>query len=310
MRDYYRLMLGQSSSFAARCRAEGFVGTDFGIEEDLTGKLPEEWRAFNQKYADVYLQSHPGKSRIAAGLACGAIWTVSKGMKSGDVVLCPSGDGRYLIGEIAGPYFYAPGDDLPHRRPVKWYDATIERSEMSEALKRSTGSIGTVSQVSGHREEIERLLAGSGPAAPLIVAGDGIVEDPVEFALEKHLEDFLVANWPQTELAKLFDIYSEDGEIKGQQYPTDTGPIDLLAVSKDKKRLLVIELKRGRASDVVVGQILRYMGFVRDEIAEEDQAVEGAIIALEDDKRLRRAISMVPTVQFFRYQVSFKLVKA
>ncbi len=310
MRDYYRLMLGQSSSFAARCRAEGFVGTDFGIAEDLTGKLPDEWRAFNQKYAKVYLKTHPGKSRIAAGLACGAIWTVSRGMKIGDVVLCPTGDGRYMVGEIAGPYFYAGGDDLPHRRPVKWLEATIERAEMSDALKRSTGSIGTVSQVSGHREEIERLLAGAGPAVPMVAVGDGTVEDPVEFALEKHLEDFLVANWAQTELAKQYEIYAEDGELKGQQYPTDTGPIDLLAVSKDRKRLLVIELKRGRASDIVVGQILRYMGFVRDEIAEDDQTVEGVIIALENDKKLQRAISMVPSVQFFRYQVSFKLVKS
>jgi len=37
--------------------------------------------------------------------------------------------------------------------------------------------------------------------------------------------------------------------------------IDILAVSKDQKELLVVELKKGRASDVVVGQIQRYMGF-------------------------------------------------
>ena len=34
---------------------------------------------------------------------------------------------------------------------------------------------------------------------------------------------------------------------------SDTGPIDVLAVSKDKKELLVLELRRGRASDAVVG---------------------------------------------------------
>ena len=77
--------------------------------------------------------------------------------------------------------------------------------------------------------------------------------------MEKHLEDFLVQNWEQTELGKAFDIFQEEGERKGQQYPTDTGPIDILAISKDKKQLLVVELKKGRASDVVVGQTLRYM---------------------------------------------------
>ena len=96
----------------------------------------------------------------------------------------------------------------------------------------------------------------------------------------------------------------------GEQYATDAGPINILAVSKDRKRLLIVELKRGRASDVVVGQVLRYMGFVREQIAENDQAVEGVIIALEDDQKLRWALMSVPSISFYRYEVSFKLVKA
>ena len=89
-----------------------------------------------------------------------------------------------------------------------------------------------------------------------------LLEDPSAFAMEKHLEDFLVRNWTQTDFAREYDIYEEDGECVGQQYPTDTGNIDILAVSRDKKTLLVLELKKGRASDAVVGQILRYMGYV------------------------------------------------
>jgi restriction system protein len=126
--------------------------------------------------------------------------------------------------------------------------------------------------------------------------------------MEKHLEDFLVQNWAQTELGKEFDIYQEDGERVGQQYATDTGPLDILAVSKDKSALLVVELKKGRASDVVVGQVLRYMGYVKEELAEEGQRVKGVIIALEDDQRIRRALSVVPDVSFYRYQISFKLI--
>lgn len=70
-----------------------------------------------------------------------------------------------------------------------------------------------------------------------------------------------------------------------------------------------MELKKGRASDVVVGQILRYMGYVKDELAEASQEVHGVIIALEDDLRMRRALSVVTNIRFFRYQVGFKLVK-
>ncbi|MCX6141776.1 MAG: endonuclease NucS, partial [Ignavibacteriales bacterium] len=102
----------------------------------------------------------------------------------------------------------------------------------------------------------------------------------------------------------------EDGEIVGKQYQTDTGPLDILAVSKDKKSLLVVELKKGRASDTVVGQTLRYMGYVQEELAEEGQSVRGVIIAHEDDQRIRRALAAVSSIVFYRYQVSFKLMKA
>ena len=132
---------------------------------------------------------------------------------------------------------------------------------------------------------------------------------PLASLMEKHLEDFLVQNWAQTELGKEYDIYEEDGERVGQQYQTDTGPLDILAISKDKKCLLVVELKKGRASDVVVGQTLRYMGYVQEELIEEGQTVKGVIIALEDDQRIRRALTMTPAIEFYRYQISFKLVK-
>jgi len=46
---------------------------------------------------------------------------------------------------------------------------------------------------------------------------------------------------------------------------------------------------------------------VQDELAEDGQTVEGAIIALEDDLRLRRALSVIPSVKFYRYQVTFRL---
>ena len=132
---------------------------------------------------------------------------------------------------------------------------------------------------------------------------------PTVFALEKHLEDFLITNWNSTELGRDYDIFEEDGELVGQQYPSDTGPMDILAISKDKKVLLVVELKRGRASDVVVGQVQRYMGYVLEDLAEVDQTVKGAIIALEDDLRLRRALKVTQGIEFYRYQVSFKLTK-
>ena len=308
MKNYFRVMLGAKSAYAALCREQGFIGADYQIAQDLSADLFDNWRDFNQKYRPIFLDAHPEKTMIGAGLACGALWTVAKGIQKGDIVLCPNGSGTYFVGEVASDYFYVPGQPLPHRRSVNWLAQTILRDDMSDALKNSTGSIGTVSTITPHAVEIEKLL-GVQLNDPVLVASDPDVEDAAAFAMEKHLEDFLVKNWAQTELGKDYDIYAEDGEPVGQQYPTDTGPMDLLAVKKDKSELLVVELKRGKASDVVVGQVLRYMGFVKEDLAESHQDVRGAIIALEDDLRIRRALAVTPSIQFFRYQISFKLLK-
>jgi restriction system protein len=95
--------------------------------------------------------------------------------------------------------------------------------------------------------KVENLISGSRPST--ITSSDETVEDASIFALEKHLEDFLVENWEKTELGKKYDIFNEDDELVGQQYETDTGPIDVLAISKDKKELLVVVLKRGRVME-------------------------------------------------------------
>lgn len=306
-RNFYRVMAGAKCIYASECHQSGFVGGYWGIDEDLTGKLPDNWREFNSKYIPVFLEANPGKTRVAAGLACGMLHSICKGIQIGDVVLCPNGSGVYYVGEIISDYYYAEGQILPHRRKVKWYEGGISRDEMSQLLKNSAGSIGTVSNISKYAVELEGLISGNAPH--VLTHSDQTIEDPTVFALEKHLEDFLVQNWDATDLGKLYDIYAVDGDIVGQQYPSDTGPIDILAISKDKQTLLVVELKKGRASDSVVGQIQRYMGYVKEELAEENQQVKGVIIALVDDLRLRRALSVTNNIEFYRYQVSFKLIK-
>ena len=307
MKSYFRVILGAKSIYAKECFDGNFIGASYGINQDLTKELPDNWRDFNAKYRDIYMELRPGKTRVAAGLACGMLWTICKGIKRGDVVICPDGQGSYYVGEVISDYQFQSNTNLPHRRMVKWLPAIIERASMSKELKNSTGSTGTSANISQYATEVEKLIWNVRP--PTIVSNDSTVEDPSVFALEKHLEDFLVLNWKQTELGKEYDIYEEDGELVGQQYPSDTGPIDILAISKDKKTLLVVELKKGRVSDNVIGQIQRYMGYVKDELAESNQNVRGILIALEDDIRLRRALSVTFNIDFYRYQVNFKLFK-
>ena len=306
-KKYNRVMLGKGGCFADLCKSEGFIGVDFLCDEDLNNSLHEDWHEFNKQYIPVWLDLHPGKSKVAAGLACGQLWTVCRGLEIDDIVLSSNGKGEYYVGKITSNYFYKKGEHLPHRRKVEWFPVVVARSEMSEQLQRSTNSIGTCCDITSYHEELDGLI--NKQSATTVVATSPDIEDVSEFALEKHLEDFLVKNWKHTELGKKYDIYEEDGALVGQQYPTDTGPIDILAISKNKRTILVIELKRGRASDVVVGQIQRYMGYVQEELLEKDQQVKGLIIGLEADKRLKRALSVCSNIDFCRYQIDFKLIK-
>ena len=307
MKKYNRIMLGKAGCYADQCKSEGFIGVGFIRDTDLSSTLFDDWHKFNKEYIPIWMHNNPEKTKVAAGLACGFLWTVCKGLEIDDIVLSPNGRGEYYVGRITSNYYYKPGEELPHRRKVEWLPIVIQRSEMSEQLQRSTGSIGTCCDISSYRDEIEGYI--NKQAATTIIASSPEVEDASEFALEKHLEDFLVKNWKHTSLGKKFDICEEEGELVGQQYQTDTGPIDILAISKDKKTMLVIELKRGRTSDAVIGQIQRYMGYVQDELLEKGQTVRGLIIGLEADNKLKRALSVCSNIDFCRYQIDFKLIK-
>ena len=283
---------------------------------DLTAQLSGDWKAFNDWFVPAFRQQNPGKSKITAGIACGAVWTSCKGIAVGDAVVAPIGGGQLRTAIVSGPYFYHAGGPLPHRRPVDWFGPAFNILDVSSPLKRAVDLPLAVISLSPYATELEGIVANGVIPSPAVVASGipiataqiPVGTDPWSFALEKHLEDFLVHNWAHTELGQEFDIYEESGELVGQQYETETGPLDILAISKDRQTLLVVELKKGRPSDAVVGQTLRYMGFVQERLAEDHQTVRGAIIALGDDPRLTWALKMVPSIRQYRYEVDFRLV--
>ena len=303
---FFRVMAGRKSVHFEDCLSKGYIGVHFGVDVDLSNDLPENWKEFNKKYIPIYLEKNPGKAKVTAGLACAAIHTMSKSLKIDDYVISPDGKGKYYFGKIISDYKYYPDRPLIHCRDVEWQSKTIDRSEMSEELRNSTGAINSVSNITKYSSELNDFIDNAGIS---IVSNNEEIEDASMFALERHLEDFLVENWNNTELAKNYNIY-EDDEVFGQQFQTDTGPIDILAISKDKKELLVIELKKGKASDTVVGQIQRYMGYIKNEFLEEGQTVKGVIIALEDSIKIQRALSVTKDIEFYRYKVNFELISS
>ena len=120
------------------------------------------------------------------------------------------------------------------------------------------------------------------------------------FWMEKQLEDFIVDNWNETDLGKKYDLVD-------QQYKTDVGIIDILATDKKKKNHVVIELKRNQTNDEVLGQIKKYMGWVK--VHKKDENVIGIVVAKQFDKKFYYAMQMEKDVYPLEYEVDFKLKK-
>ncbi len=158
---------------ALRGNLSGLITTFTKIWE---GNYRTTTAALTKSTSRFTLQTDLKNPGPAAGLACGAIWTVSKGIHDGEIVLCPDVMGAYRVAEVVGDYYYADGQILPHRRPVKWLDVVIQRSEMSEALRNSTGSIGTHCMITKYTEELVGLIGQVNP--PNTITNDETIEDP------------------------------------------------------------------------------------------------------------------------------------
>ena len=176
---------------------------------------------------------------------------------------------------------------------------TILKYEDGFPTKQRDGTPSSCIQVTLTCDDTDQILPGM----------DNDETPGTNFAMGKHLEEFIVANWDSLDIGENYNRHEEVVDGKRKKFRTDTGEINIFALSKDKTHYLVIELKKGRASDKVVGQIQRYMGYIEDEIANNSQEVKGLIIGLKEDLGLKRAISINPSIEFRRYEIRFDLIK-
>ncbi len=129
-----------------------------------------------------------------------------------------------------------------------------------------------------------------------LVSGESKISQGL-FYMEKQLEDFLIQNWSETELGKKYSLIIKEGEMISQQYRTGVGPIDILVKDKKTNDFVVIELKKNQTSDDTVGQLTRYMGWIKEH--KKNNKVRGIIIAGQQDSRLEYALSMVPNTEIY-----------
>jgi len=129
------------------------------------------------------------------------------------------------------------------------------------------------------------------------------LEAPEEKFIQKLMENNFDAIFSDLNLK----LYEDNPDQNGFQYTTPVGKLDFLTVDKTNDDLVVIELKIGKVHDSAVGQIQRYMGYVKEEMA-GDKKVRGILLGEEIDEKTRYALVMAPTVEFRKYRLNIKII--
>lgn len=149
------------------------------------------------------------------------------------------------------------------------------------------------------------LPAGARAALAALESGDALAPHETTAAIlnEKALEETLVRDWERTAFAELGVELStmERHGRPGRQVLTPVNAIDLLGYQPARKEWWVIELKRGRPSDDVVGQVSRYLGWVSEECARRGEGASGAIVARDATEKLRYAVRANPRLTLWTW---------
>jgi len=236
------------------------------------------------------------------------LWDFYRVIQPGDVIVARRGRKTLCaVGKVTKSAIWSPGKnprtDHPGYLGVEW-QASPRDLEFGSIVFPMHSLMETT------EEGFDKLLRSgdSNVHEPVTLVGstDDLVEDSNVFVLEKYLEEFIVTNFG-TIFQGALKIYQDAEGNDGQQYTTDIGYVDILAVEPRSNSFVVIELKKGRPSDQVIGQVLRYMGWVQEKLCVDGQSVKGLVICQQRDEKLVYALKMVKNIDVRYYAVSFSL---
>lgn len=251
---------------------------------------------------------YPGKPLATRSLYTNMIWNFFHAVQPGDIILARKGRKILAgVGTVTRSGYYSPGLNpivgvAPRLHPnfmdVEWLPTP--RDVVFEDIVFPMHSLMEI-------DEAQYLSFTSIEPTSIGATSEAVAtEGQGQFALEKHLEEFIVTNFKSI-FGSALEVFADEDGVHGQQYPTEIGVIDILAWDNSSQSYVVIELKRGRPSDQVVGQVLRYMGWVKANLCKQGQLVRGLIICRDSDPRLSYAVSMLGNVGVKYYKVAFEL---
>ncbi|MDD4353191.1 MAG: endonuclease NucS [Candidatus Nanoarchaeia archaeon] len=134
---------------------------------------------------------------------------------------------------------------------------------------------------------------------------DSLKKEKIPFQkYEKGISTLREDNFESILEEKLDDIEEGLQLIKRQYSIPPVGRIDLFC--KDKNgNLVVIELKKFDAKSYsVIDQVSRYMGFIKKNIAKDNQIVRGIIVVGAIDEKLKYAVSVIPNLEVKSFKIN------
>lgn len=229
---------------------------------------------------------------------------------------------RLLMHDMIASMGLTPGQTFSREQAVQWFAEhypNVKQGTIAAHLVRFSTNVPTRLQYSARADGSEdkffkidsshfRLYEPGRdptPISALTPITDEITDAPPptgseEFAYEHDLRDYLAKNLHIIEPS--LKLYSDEG-ITGVEFPVGGRYIDILAVDQ-AGGYVVIELKVSKGYDRVVGQLLRYVSWIKKNHAESGQSVRGIIIAKQISEDLRLACSEVPSVSLYEYALS------
>lgn len=175
-------------------------------------------------------------------------------------------------------------------------DAVFPVQDARRVMELSSWATRSLSLLFDHLERRRHVVT------PVKIHADSSKPLDLRITLEQYLEDLLVEQWGTLPWAVELEFLERQLECG------TLGRLDILGRNRTSREYVVIELKRDQGDDEVVGQVSRYMGWIKQYRADhEGVGVRGVIVAHEATERLRSAVLPHPNISLYMYQFSVAL---
>ncbi len=260
-----------------------------------------------EKLKSAYEKLNPNAPSRTVTRTVNMLWNFYHEIARGDIVVARRGTKRIAaVGVVENTAYFDSTKNQDLFEHCSFIDIHWCDSPRDKGFDRVAFGIQTLYEI--EENEGKALIGGDEEGISIDeTIEEGTIKDHKRFILEKYLEEFIVSNFDTIFSGRLVLFRDEQGKMVGRQYRVDVGIIDILATEPATNSIVVIELKKGRESDVVVGQILRYIGWIAENLCTRGQRAKGMIICEGADDRLYYAIKATQNIETKYYQIDFKL---